>query len=63
MIAMKTDSLVNDGSVLLGQTGCDTLRNNMADGGADAISSFLVDDGVKKVPIPRSTSRSTRSAS
>jgi hypothetical protein len=51
MIAMQADSLVNDGSVaLFGKTGCDTLRNNLADGGAQAISSFLADDGVKKAP-------------
>jgi hypothetical protein len=50
MIAMQTDSLLNDGGMLFGLTGCTTLRNNMADGGAQAISSFLVEDGVKKVP-------------
>jgi len=50
MIAMKTDSLVNDGSVIFGQTGCTTLRNNLADGGPHAISSFFVDNGVKTVP-------------
>jgi hypothetical protein len=51
MIALKNDSLVNDGSWLFGQTGCTTLRNNLADGGANAIASFFagedrIDHGV-----------------
>jgi hypothetical protein len=50
LIALKNDSLVNDGGMLFGQTGCTTLRNNLADGGPNSISSFFVDEGVKKVP-------------
>ena len=30
--------------------GCDTLRNNLADGGPHSIESFLADDGVTSVP-------------
>jgi hypothetical protein len=42
MIGLMTDTLVNDGSVAFGLTGCKTLRNNLADGGAEAVQSFLV---------------------
>jgi hypothetical protein len=55
MIALKNDSLVDDGSVgLFGQRGCTTLRNNLADGGPNAIESFFagedrIDHGVHVV--------------
>ncbi len=49
MIGMMTNSLVNDASVIFGQTGCDTLRNNLSDGGPNAIESFLAEIGVKNV--------------
>jgi hypothetical protein len=55
MIAMQTNSLVDDGSVgLFGQTGCTTLRNNLADGGPNSIESFFagedrIDHGVHVV--------------
>ena len=56
MIAMMTNAIGNDPGgdaviTLLDRTAaCNTIRNNMAAGGAHAIMSFLVDLGVKSIP-------------
>jgi len=48
LIALKNDALVDDN--ILFNHATHTLRNNLADGGPNTISSFFVEDGVKKVP-------------
>ena len=56
MIALMTNTLGDDPAgdpviTLLDRTqACDTIRNNLADGGVHAIESFLIEDGVKSVP-------------
>jgi hypothetical protein len=43
MIALKTDAFADPGTGLVGGlTACQTIRNNLADGGSHAIQSFLV---------------------
>jgi hypothetical protein len=51
MIAMMTNAFANGGSgALSGSVACTTLRNNLSDGGAHSIESFLAENGVKSVP-------------
>lgn len=51
MIALMTDAFADPGTgVVAGLDACQTIRNNLADGGPNAIESFLVNFGVKAVP-------------
>jgi hypothetical protein len=48
MIALMTDGLVDADGLGAGVTACTTIRNNLADGGPFAISSFIA-TGVSKI--------------
>jgi hypothetical protein len=51
MIALMTDAFADPGTAIArGIVACDTVRKNLADGGPNAIESFLVENGVKHVP-------------
>ena len=51
MLALMRDEFADPRTALArGIVACETLRRNLADGGPNSIESFLVEDGVKRVP-------------
>jgi Beta-lactamase enzyme family len=50
MIALMTNDLVNDGSLIFGEIGSTTIRKNLADGGPHDVDDRLIEEGILGVP-------------